>query len=563
MGILVRCSGVVAAAVAAAASASAAAGPIPARPPNPVVSENAAGGATGWAGPTAPASIIDGYVDEPSAVAGQTLHFHVGGAPGRYRVELYRLGWYAGLGARIVACLPSCSGDEPVPPQGGQAGDGLDTPIVATWGTTDTVTVGSDWTSGYYMARFALTAGPNTGRGAVTYFVVRQDPSQPPSQVLVQVPVNTWQAYNQWGGKSLYDFGGPRGRRVSFRRPYGNMAQSPLWYELQLVRFLEREGYDVSYQTDGDTDHDPTSLLRHRVVIVNGHDEYWTLGIRDAFDAALAAGTNLAFVGSNIGYWVVRYEDGGSTIYTQKSLYDPNPVLSQKTAMFREIGRPECELMGVEHQDFPHNYSGPLDFTVPDAAAADPWLAGTGLVRGSVVRGVVGREFDALAPWGGCMHPGTTVLFHYQGSPGSQDADAVRFTAPSGARVFAAGAQRLSWALDDYRSSLDASQPVPVDPRVQQFMRNALDDLTRPAAPAAATLTRKGDVLRVSVGAAPDPRVVGFASAIWADGRWQRLCRGTTSCSRTLPAAAPPLAKIGIVALDQWHRRSAPVFING
>jgi hypothetical protein len=340
------------------------------------------------------------------------------------------------------------------------------------------------------------------------------------------------------------------------------MAQSPLWYELQLVRFLEREGYDVSYQTDVDTDRDPRSLLRHRLVIVNGHDEYWTLGIRDAFDTALAEGTNLAFVGSNIGYWVVRYEDGGSTIYSEKSLYDPNPVPSQKTAMFREIGRPECTLMGVEHQDFVHDYSQPLDFMVT-APATEPWLAGTGLAPGSIVRGVVGREYDALAPWGACAHPGTTVLLHYEGSPTNQNADAVRFTAPSGARVFADGAQRLSWALDDYRSSLDASPSVPVDPRVQQFMRNGLDDLTRPAAPTGATVARSGDSLAVSVGATVDPRVVGFAAALWTPSGWHRLCAGTISCTRTLPAGAPKSLRVGVLSFDRWHRRSAPVFLTG
>ena len=115
-----------------------------------------------------------------------------------------------------------------------------------------------------------------------------------------------------------------------------------MWWEIQLVRFLEREGYDVSYQTDVDTDLDGSSLLRHRLVMVAGHDEYWSGAMRDAFDAALAAGTNLAFMGSNDGYWQVKYADGDRTIVSAKSLSDPNPVLAQKTAMFREIGGPSA-----------------------------------------------------------------------------------------------------------------------------------------------------------------------------------------------------------------------------
>ena len=284
------------------------------------------------------------------------------------------------------------------------------------------------------------------------------------SRILVQVPVNTWEAYNRWGGKSLYDFYGPRAYRVSFDRPFGEMAQTPMWWEIQLVRFLEREGYDVSYQTDIDTNADPGSLLRHRAVVVAGHDEYWTSGIRDAFDTALAQGTNLAFMGSNDGYWRIKLEDGDRTIFGYKSLYDPAPVLADKTALFREIGRPECNLMGVLHQFLvPLPYA--LDYAVTDAGATDPWLAGTGFARGDAITGVVGREHDVLNPYPeSCFHPGLTVLFHYDGKGIDQNGDAVRFTAPSGARVFASGAQQFAWALDDWRSDGSLAPVPPVEP---------------------------------------------------------------------------------------------------
>src|SRR5205807_7488832 len=140
--------------------------------------------------------------------------------------------------------------------------------------------------------------------------------------LLVQVPANTWQAYNDWGGRSLYSGPNePAGYRVSFDRPFagGHDAafrgeQAPLAIEIQVVRFLERNGYDVAYQTDLDTDRDPASLLTHRLVMVAGHDEYWTKTIRDAFDAARDRGVNLAFMGANIGFWQMRYEDDRQTI---------------------------------------------------------------------------------------------------------------------------------------------------------------------------------------------------------------------------------------------------------
>ena len=529
--------------------------------PNPIQRENALPGTTAWQARAG--GDIQVYASQISAGEGDEVDFHVSTA-NRYRIVVYRLGWYGGAGARLVTCTPACDGDVQGRVQGPPVGVN---PTRAAWPVTDSIRVGDDWTSGYYLAEAVLTSGPWTGRAATTFFVVHQPPTTPGSSILVQVPVNTWQAYNEWGGKSLYDFHSPRAYAVSFDRPLGLMAQSPMWWEIQLVRFLEREGYDASYQTDVDTDVDGTSLLRHRLVVVAGHDEYWSGAMRDAFDTALADGTNLAFMGSNDGYWQVKYADGDRTIVSAKSLSDPNPILSQKTAMFREIGRPECMLMGVQNISvtvIPHA----LDYTVTAAGAADPWLARTGLHAGDTLTGVVGREHDQLNPYPmSCFHPGLTVLFHYDGGGVDQNGDAVRFTAPSGARVFASGAQQFAWALDDWRSdgSLFPQPPiepwrgVPVDPRVQQFLRNALDDLTRPAAPSRLAVAVRDGRLNVSVAASPDPRLLGFVAGVRRGGRWVRLCRGVVSCRAAEPPGTGPLT-VGVVAVDVWRRRSAAAF---
>jgi hypothetical protein len=530
--------------------------------PNAIQAENALPGTTAWQARAG--GDIEVYASQISAGVGDELDFHVS-TSNRYRVVVYRLGWYGGAGARLVGCAPDCSSDEQGRAQGPPVGA---EPIRAGWPVTDTMRVGADWTSGYYLAEGVLTSGPWAGRVATTFFVVHPPAQTPGSSVLVQVPVNTWEAYNAWGGKSLYDFFPPRAYAVSFDRPFGNMAQSPMWWEIQLVRFLEREGYDVSYQTDVDTDIDAASLLRHRLVMVAGHDEYWSGAIRDAFDTALADGTNLAFMGSNDGYWQVKYADGDRTIVSAKSLSDPNPVLAQKTAMFREIGRPECELMAVQHQflvSLPHA----LDYTVTPAGAADPWLAGTGFNAGDTIAGVVGREHDVINPYPmSCFHPGLTTLFHYDGAGVDQNGDAVRFTAPSGARVFASGAQQFTWGLDDWRSdgSLFPEPPiqpwrgVPVDPRLQQFMRNMLGDLTRPAAPAGLTVRRiDGNRLLVQISAGADPRTLGFVAAVRVGDRWVRLCHGSTTCTGPLRPNTGPLT-IGAVTIDQWHRPSSATF---
>jgi hypothetical protein len=561
--------------VAVGAAALVAVGPSPAlavgRTANSIQVENARKGTTAWqVGRAASAEV---YASTVTAAPGDAVEVHVSTAS-RYRVVVYRLGWYGGAGGRLMACVPGCTTDEqgrvqPVP----SVADPIHDPLRADWPTTDVVHTGRDWVSGYYVIEALMTSGPDAGRAATTFFILRALPGGAPSPILVQVPVNTWEAYNQWGGKSLYDFGTRRAYRVSFDRPFGAYAQSPMWWEIQLVRFLERESYDVSYQTDLDTDRDGGSLLQHQLVIVAGHDEYWTASIRNAFDAAQAHGTNLAFVGSNDGYWHVDYEDGGRTIFSYKSMYDPNPVVSEKTAMFREIGRPECMLIGVQHSWF-----GILDhqlgYTVTAAGADDPWLAGTGLQAGDTIVGVVGREHDQINPYPqSCFKPGLVDLFHYDGGTVDQNGDAVRWTAPSGARVFASGAQQFSWALDGLRTSqangtdqlvpLSSNLGVPVDPRIQQFMRNVLSDLSSPAPPTglAARLNRGG--LHVRVHPWLDPRVTGFIAAVRrGNSRWHPLCTGRTSCIAPVPAfpATRTPLEVGVVAVNRWHRSSAAAY---
>ncbi len=478
--------------------------------PNPIRRENALPGSPGWRLPRATPGAIEGYASQVSVVAGNELDLHVStNPPTRYRVEVYRVGWYAGAGARLVACSPACGTDEPgaaqpVPPFDPSTGY-----LNAGWPVTDRLVVAPSWTSGYYLAELVLTSGDDAGRGSWVPFIVREPPGLR-SDVLVQAPVNTWQAYNDWGGRSLYfNFNGVGDNHVSFDRPYDEKtmrtadgqatdnANLPQVSEFPLVRFLERDGYDVSYTTDVDTDARPAGLLDHRLVIVAGHDEYWTKGIRDAFERARDLGTNLAFVGANIGFWQSRYEDGRRTVVEYRNPGpDPEQDPALKTVMFRDLvpPRPECGLLGVEGIVEPGNQSiGIKDMAVNPAALGDPWFARTGFTPTSVLPGLVGYEWDLVAP--GCRTPPLTDFFH---SPGTPSFDAVRYTAPSGARVFSAGSLRFSWGLDD--TTGDGSPPL------QQFMRNALDDLTRPAAPFFLRARRTPGGIRIAAGWPPDPR---------------------------------------------------------
>ncbi len=442
---------------------------------NPVQVENALPGSTAWQRQLAGAGAIEGYPSETSVLPGSMLRLHVSTQPAAsYRVDVFRLGWYQGAGARRMACLPGCSGQKPGTPQPTPPPDATGE-VRAGWPATDEIAIAPDWVSGYYVAKLVLVSGPQEGRAATVPFIVRA-PSSRRSAILVQAPVNTWQAYNSWGGKSLYDFNSSNGvpaTRVSFERPIieERVLNYPFTWEYPLVRFLEREGYDVAYATNVDTHRDPMQLQRHRLVMTAGHDEYWTKEIRDGLEAALAARTNLAFMGANTGVWQVRYENSERTMVGYKSPADPIADPSRKTVRFRELQppRPECRLLGVQSagglaapNDPPRNY------TPTDAATSDRWFAGTGLTPSSVLRNLVGYEWDTVRP--GCETPPLTVLFHYEGTP--SNGDAVRYVAPSGAKVFSAGSLQYSWGLDDWSSRGTAH------PGLQRFVRNALAELT-------------------------------------------------------------------------------------
>jgi hypothetical protein len=292
--------------------------------------------------------------------------------------------------------------------------------------------------------------------------------------------VNTWQAYNAWGGKSLYAFnstGKVPADHVSFDRPYNPRVTVPIAFEIGLVRFLERNGYDVSYTTDVDTDRNPVELRGHRLVISSGHDEYWSNEMFDAFEAERDKGTNLAFFGGDIADWQIRYEDNRRTIveYRDPTL-DPVTDPTLKTVRFRDLvpPRPECRLMGVAYTGAAAAKDPPRSYVVNRAALKDRWFRGTHFTATSKLPDSVGYEWMAIQP--GCKVRKLTVFFKYQGHDGygaPTSAQVVRYVAPSGARVFSSSSYQFVWGLDNYWG-----HNVRPNPRLKRFMKNALAALT-------------------------------------------------------------------------------------
>ena len=548
-------------AAAAGLVAACAIAPAAALGANPIAIENAKPGSSGWTVRQANFRYIEGYTSEVSAAPGETVHFHVQTDPAAtYRIELYRLGWYGGAGGRLVACLPACDGEkagapQPVPPF--DPITGLDR---AGWPVTDTLTIPADWVSGYYVAKLLLRSGPGAGTTSTVPLIVKDPPSRA-SAILVEAPVSTWQAYDSWGGRSLYTFrDGIGSNHVSFDRPYVHGEQDLFEWEYQLVRFLEREGFDVSYTTSVDVDANPGALQRHRLYMAAGHDEYWTKGVRDALEAARDAGTNLAFMGGNTGYWQIRYEDGRRTVVEYRVRgNDPEPNPALKTTLFRLLGppRPECELLGVQWQD---GIGLETDYPIANAALGDAWFAGTSFTAGATLTRLIGGEWDGVQA--GCVTPPLTVFFHYGGTADRGPADTVRYTAPSGARVFDAATLRFSWGLDNYGTDLPSA-----DPRLQQFARNVLDDLTRPAPPVEVTARAKRRSVGLHVDRHQDARVrwiavyrhPGPAAFRLGDPRSTLVC--VTRTGKCLDSARPSTAVVRYAAItrDRW-RASFPTY---
>src|SRR5205807_633196 len=146
------------------------------------------------------------------------------------------------------------------------AGSGL---VECNWTSSYHLTIPTDWVSGVYLAKLSLSS---PAAESYIVFVVRDDSRN--SDVLVQASFATYQAYNEWGGSSLYTRSGDAktGYKVSFNRPFWrnfgagdfvSLNGNP-GCEILLVRWLERQGYDVTYATDIDTHENPSLLLSHK-----------------------------------------------------------------------------------------------------------------------------------------------------------------------------------------------------------------------------------------------------------------------------------------------------------
>jgi hypothetical protein len=517
---------------------------------NPIVVENQQTGSSGWVltmqGDDATGQ-IKGYASATSVNQNQTITFYVSVNPAQtYTIDFYRFGWYAGLGARLRSHVGPISGVQQ-PPCNSDPNTGL---LECNWNPSYTLTVPGDWTSGVYAAKLTNAQGDQN----YVIFVVKDGR---PAPLLYQAPLVTDQAYNDYPndgrtGKSLYGFnsygantvsGNTAAVKVSFDRPMANAGLGNfITWDINILRWLERSGYDVTYATDLDLHANGVNeLLTHKALLSIGHDEYWSKEMRDAAEAGRDAGVSLAFFGANASFTQVRFESSSTGApdrvvveYRNYPWAPTDPVQGPTTTTdFRQppVSRPEQTMVGVQFIATMAN----TDYVVTNSSH---WVyAGTGFHDGDVVKGILGYEADAL--FSTYPPPSSTNQTLLSQSPFTDVngkagyANSSIYQAPSGAWVFAVGTLSWAWALDD----VPGLNHNLVDARIQQTTANALNAFLNGAQPTITSFSPASGPVGTSV-TISGTNFTG-ATAVTFNGRAASFTvTSATAIQATVPAGA-------------------------
>ncbi len=290
---------------------------------------------------------IEAYTDKLSYEPGDEVTVHVSSELKEFKYEIDRIGakrktWWARVD--VPGRL------NPVPTDASSHG--------CRWPATFTFKIGKNWPSGYYAIRFGKSRttvneeqlkNPNE-----IFFVVRSAAPGKNAKILLQLATNTYNAYCNWGGYSLYAYNGLykiQGRRVSFDRPiYGQFSR----WELPFVVWAEQNGYAIDYAVNSDLEFHPEILKHYKLVLSVGHDEYWSSPMRDNLEKFIADGGNVAFFSGNTCCWQVRSEENGRALTCWKQMFQNDPYFATGNHKLLSslwshhlVNRPENQLTGV------------------------------------------------------------------------------------------------------------------------------------------------------------------------------------------------------------------------
>lgn len=479
---------------------AAAAAPASAGPANPIEAENALPGATDWqltrvridkGGFRSP--WVEGYCSRQSVEAGESLDIMVSTNPAQpFKIEIFRMGYYGGRGARHMTSLGPFDGTvQPDPVKGEKDLH------ECRWSPSATISIPQDWLSGVYLGRLTTLPGSDDLPYWQSYviFVVRDNR---PADVLFQVSDNTWQAYNRWPNNySVYTH--PKGGQgpwadVSFDRPYGFESQNTsvvydpltigsgefLPFEFPLAYWMEQHGYNVSYCSNSDM-LTPDRGLKCKSFISVGHDEYWDIRQFNSVVKMRDEGVNILFLSGNSVCWVTPFREsadgrpnriifrggpyGAENYYAVDRQRDHGP--------FPEHGPDEGYLMGARNIE-PVNGGGDWIIQQPDH-----WIfEGTGIQKGDRIPGLIGWEYHGMP----ADIPGLEIVAGgkaFVGGDTPQDWTATVYPGPKGNFVFNAStifwSQGLSTPPGHVLPWSHYSRPHGPDERVQRIMENVLN----------------------------------------------------------------------------------------
>ncbi|MGW7006736.1 N,N-dimethylformamidase beta subunit family domain-containing protein [Streptomyces sp. NPDC054933] len=416
---------------------------------------------------------VEGYPDQVSVLPGETFHLHASTTAKGFRAEAFRMGWYGGAQARKVWSSERIPGGaQPLP-----AAQGGTRTVSAGWRPSMAIST-RGWPEGAYLIRLTADSGeqryvPITVRSASTA-----------GKLVLVNAVGTWQAYNTWGGRSLYQ--GPGGKSdydnrslaVSCDRPY-NHDGAPLFttYEQPAIALAEKLGLPLGYVTTMDIDRDPELLRGAQAIVSLGHDEYWTPAVRERVTAARDTGCNLAFLGANACFRRIRLEPTPAgdrrLVVCYKTDWTRDPMNGRNDAAvttdWREAphARPENSMTGTLYEANP---------TSAPYVVADPghWLfEGTGATRGTSFPNLVGTEYDRVNSGQDTPRPIEIIAHSKVVCRGVRSfGDSAYYTTASGAGVFNTGTMRWVESLTD-----DPGHGIP--PHTAQFTSRVTENLFR------------------------------------------------------------------------------------
>lgn len=308
---------------------------------------------------------IAGYTDKTSYSPSETVNFKVDSTNNPFRVEIYRLGYYGAeqIGARNINGLAHITGSPAVQPA--PSVDGTLGSTSCAWSTRATWTIPADAAPGFYYALLRRT--DDTTKMSSVHFVIKTDPTD---KTVVIVPDCTYQAYNIWGattdsgdksgtwtGRSLYQRGqdgatanfANRAYAVSFDRPYSSQSTQSNTYsfdsEFGMNMFMEAQGANLTYASDIDLENNVNYLTTAKVVMPNGHTEYWSTNMWDAYKNARDAGVNMMFNASNVALWHTRFDVNDANKRTIICYKDSGTV--DETPGFTGTGRDPVSFTGT------------------------------------------------------------------------------------------------------------------------------------------------------------------------------------------------------------------------